>query len=135
MYTNLKHANELYQWFFDEEKSKSNNDLISEHYDEHNPLNELEISIGIVELAIFIETGHQIGEISLDMILCIVANLVILGSILAFIDTAMVKFFNVKPLENLSDSEMRFTVETGLAMFAFLPLWYFYLMPLYIDLT
>lgn len=135
MYANFKHANELYQRFLDERKSKSNDDLISEHHDEHNTLNELEISIGIVELAIHIETGHQIGEISLDMFLCIVVNLVTMGVILAIIDTAIVKFFNAEPLKNLSDSVMRFTVESGLAMVIFLPLWYFYLLPLYVDLT
>lgn len=137
MKTNLKHANELYQRFLGEQKSNPLNiELIDNRRDVDNAINALENLISIMGFIITIYTGYRIGEISFNMFLCIVSNIVINILMCVTIDSVLEKlFFEVKLSEESPLLKLRLAVSYVLAMFAFLPLWYFYLIPLYIDLT
>ena len=134
---NLKDANELYQRFLGEQKSNPLNiELIDNRRDVDNAINALENLTLIMGFIITIYTGYRIGEISFNMFLCIVSNFVIKILMCAIIDSVIEKKFSeVKLSEESPLFKLRLAVSYVLATFAFLPLWYFYLIPLYIDLT
>ena len=136
MYTNLKHANDLYQRFLGEQKSNPLNiELIDNRKDIDNAINALENLMSIMGFIINIYTGYRIGEISFNMFLCLVSNIVINILMSIMIDAVFDKFSEVDLAEESPILKLRLTVSSVLATFAFLPLWYFYLIPLYIDLT
>lgn len=136
MNTNLKHANELYQRFLGEQKSNPLNiELIDNRKDVDNAINALENLISVMGFIITIYTGYRIGEISFNMFLCTVSNVVINILMSIMIDSVLEKFSEVELSEESPLLKLRLAVSYVLAMFAFLPLWYFYLIPLYIDLT
>lgn len=135
MYTNLKHANDLYQRFLGEQKSNLNIELIDNRQDVDNTINALENLISIMGFIINIYTGYRIGEISFNMFLCTVSNVVITILISIVIAAVLDMFSEVELSEESPLLKLRLAVSYVLAMFAFLPLWYFYLIPLYIDLT
>lgn len=133
---NLKDANELYQRFLGEQKSNPLNiELIDNRRDVDNAINALEKLISIMGFIITIYTGYRIGEISFNMFLCIVSNIVIKILMCIIIDSVIENFSEVKLSEESPLFKLRLAVSYVLATFAFLPLWYFYLIPLYIDLT
>jgi ABC-type antimicrobial peptide transport system permease subunit len=135
MNTNLKHANELYQRFLGEQKSNPLNIETVDNQRINYTINALENLMSIMGFIINIYTGYRIGEISVNMFLCLVSNMVINILIAIMIDAVLDKFSEVELSKESPLLKLRLTVSSVLATFAFLPLWYFYLIPLYIDLT